>query len=351
MFPSEGRYRGFGVDARRGAELCMEDPAGARPFRLEPVFREEADGADAVAAVDELVERQGVVALIGPLLSGTAETVLPGAARHSLAVITPTAASLRLGEGSPVFFRTCMTMESFAAALAGFTAARLGKPAFAILTPAEAYGRSFSAAFRRAVEERGGSVPLVREYAPGLRDLAPWVAALVKDLRPGGSGVAGAWAVDALFLAGSAQDAGMILPRLAYQGLDPRTVAVVGGSALNIPEFPRLAGGFAEGALVADGFFAGSEVPAAREFTRRYRARHGADPSAAAAQGCAAVEVLAAALGGGADSPRETLAALGALAGVPTVVGALRVYPGGRVERQPFFSTVRGSALVELTVP
>jgi branched-chain amino acid transport system substrate-binding protein len=349
--PAQGRYRGFGVEARRGAELCMEDPAGARPFRLEPVFRDEADGAAPAAAATEFAERHGVVAIIGPLLSGTTEQLLPAAARRSLAVISPTAASGRIGERSPVFFRTCMTMESFAAALAGFAVSRLGRPAFAILTPAESYGRSFAAAFRRALEERGGSAPLVREYSPGLRDLAPWAAALGKELRPAGSGSARGWAVDALFLAGSAQEAGMILPRLAYQGLDPRTIAVVGGSALNVPEFPRLAGGYAEGALIADGFFAGSELPAAQAFTRRYRARHGVDPSAAAAQGCAAVEVLAAALGGGAAAPREVLAALGALAEIPTVVGALRVFPGGRVVRQPFFSTVRGNALVEIRYP
>ena len=351
LLPSQGRYRTFGIDARRGAELCMEDTAGTRPFRLEPVFRDEGDGSAAAATIVELAERQGVVAIIGPLLSGTAVSVLPAAERHSLAVISPTAASGRLGEGSPVFFRTCMTMESFARALAGFASARLARPAFAILTPAEAYGRSFAAEFRRALEERGGSAPLVREYAPGLRDLAPWAAALGKDLRPAGAGAAGQWAVNGLFLAGTAQDAGMILPRLAYQGLDPRKITVLGGSALNVPEFPRLAGGYAEGALVADGFFAGSGQSAARAFTRRFRERHGVDPSAAAAQGCAAVEVLAAALGGGAATPREVLASLGRAAEIRTVLGPLRVFPGGSVERQPFFSVVRGSALVEVGAP
>lgn len=336
------------MDARRGAELCMEDPAGVRPFRLVPVFRDETDGVSHADLAEELVESEGVVAVVGPLLSSTAESLLPAAARHSLPVITPTAAAAGLGRNSPVFFRTCMTMESFSAALAGFAVARLGRPSFAILTPSEPYGRSVAAAFRRAVEESGGSVPLVREYAPGLRDLTPWAAALAKELRPPVSAGAGEWGVDALFFAGSAQEAGMILPRLAYLGLDPRAIAVIGGSALNVPEFPRLAGGYAEGALVADGFFAGSDLPAAREFTRRYRARHGGEPSAAAAQGCAAVEVLAAALDGGAATRREVLAALGTLPEVPTVVGAVRLLPGGRTERRPFFFTVKGGALEDL---
>ena len=143
----------------------------------------------------------------------------------------------------------------------------------------------------------------------------------------------------------------MILPRLAYQGLDPRAIAVLGGSALERPEFPRLAGGYAEGALFADGFFAGSALPAARAFAQRYRARHGVDPGAAAAQGCAAVEVLAAALGGGAATPRETLAALGALAEIPHGGRRAACPPGGKVERRPFFGTVRGSALVDLPAP
>jgi branched-chain amino acid transport system substrate-binding protein len=329
----------------------MEDPAGSRPFRLEAVYREEIDGAAAAGAVPDLAMRQGVVAIVGPLLSGTAEALLPAAARYSLAVLSPTAAAGGLGTGSPVFFRTCMTMESFAAALADAAATRLGRPAFAILAPAEAYGRAFAGAFRRAVEAHGGSVPLVREYAPGLNDLPAWAAALKKDLVAAGPGGGRPGGVDALFFAGSAQEAGMILPRLAYQGLDPRALAVVGGSALNDPQFPRLAGGYAEGALIADGFFAGSSLPAAKAFAQRYRARHGVDPSAAAAQGCAAVEVLAAALGGGAATARETLAALAALPEVGTVVGPLRVFPGGKTERGPFYSTVRGNALVESPAP
>lgn len=348
LFPSRGRYRGFGSEARRGAELCLAAAAGERGLGLEPVFVEETEGADAAAIFAGFDKGREIVAIIGPLLSGTAERLLPAAARRSLPVISPTAASTGLGEQSPVFFRTCMTMESFADALAGLAAARLGRPAFAVLAPAQKYGRSFAAAFGRALQAHGGSVALVREYEPGLRDLVPWAEALKSDLRSADGRAAGAWGVDALFLAGSAQEAGMILPRLAYQGLDPRAVAVVGGSALNAAEFPRLAGGYAEGALIADGFFAGSDLPAAQTFARNYRALHGEDPGAAAAQGCAAAQVLAAALEGGAASPREVLAALGALGELPSAVGPLRLFPGGKTVRQPFFTTVRGSALVEI---
>ena len=39
---------------------------------------------------------------------------------------------------SPVFFRTCQTMEGFCASLAGFVSARLGSPRFALLVPAVA---------------------------------------------------------------------------------------------------------------------------------------------------------------------------------------------------------------------
>lgn len=350
LFPSRGQYRGFGVEARRGAELCLEEAGAERGLRLAPVFVEEVDGVSGAALLAAFDEQggKGIVAVIGPLLSGTAERLLPAAAARSLPVISPTAASARLGESSPVFFRTCMTMESFADELAAFAAGRLGRPAFAVLAPAQPYGRSFAAAFGRALEARGGSIQLVREYEPGLRDLVPWAAALKGDLRSAASKDPGAWGVDALFLAGSAQEAGMILPRLAYLGLDPRSVAVVGGSALNAAEFPRLAGGYAEGALVADAFFAASELPAARAFTSGYRERHGAEPGAAAAQGCAAAQALAAALAGGAETPGQTLAALEALGEVPTAVGRMRLSRGGRTVRQPFFMTVRGSALVEL---
>jgi branched-chain amino acid transport system substrate-binding protein len=344
----KGPGGGYGVEARRGAELCMEDPAGLRGLRLEPVFREESVGADPAAAVADLADHEGVLAIIGPLRSESAERVLPAAARRALPVISPTAGAAGLGEASPVFFRTCLTMDAFAAALADALARRLGRPAVAIVAPAERYGRTFAAAVRKAVEERAGTVALVREYQPGLRDLAPWADALARQLHP--PGPAG-WSVGAIVLAGSAEEAGMILPRLAYAGADPRSVTVIGGSALNTPGFPRLAGGYAEGALIADGFFAGSAQPAARAFVRRYRERYGADPGAAAAQACAAVEALAEALAGGADTPRRTLDALGAGEEIATVLGRIRLLPGGRVERRAFFLRVKAGALADEPEP
>jgi branched-chain amino acid transport system substrate-binding protein len=345
LFPSQGGRRAFGVEARRGAELCLEDPTGERPFLLEAVAREEEEGADPASVVAELADRQGVVALVGPLLSGTAEKALAAAGRRSLPVISPTAAAAGLGGGSPVFFRTCLTMESFAGALAEYLVARLGQPDVALLAPAQAYGRSLAAAFRRALEGRGARVPVDREYAPGLGDLVPWSAALGRELLP--EGEEGEPAVEAIFLAGSAEEAGLLLPRLAHLGIDPREVAIVGGSALNVPEFPLLAGGYSEGALIADAFFAGSGLPAARGFAQRYRERHGDDPGPAAAQACAAVELVAAALRGGAATPRETLEALGRLGEIPTVLGPVRIRPGGQTERRPFFITVRDGVLVE----
>lgn len=348
LFPTQGPRREFGIAARRGAELCMEDPERRRPFLFEAVAREEGGDERPAAAVAGLADRERVVAVVGPLLSESAREALPAAERRSLPVISPTAAAAQLGSGSRVFFRTCMTMEAFTAALAARAAGRLGSPSFALLGPAEAYGRSLASAFGPALEAHGGRVVLSREHAPGLRDLVPWAASLAAELRgPETAGARAGWGVDGVFLAGSAQDAGLILPRLAHLGLDPRKILVVGTSALNTPNLPRLAGGYAEGALFGDGFFAGSEQPAARAFVRRFRERHGDDPGAAAAQGCAAVEVLAAALQGGAATPAETLAALVALPEVATVLGPLRVLPGGSTVRQPFFITVRGGSLAE----
>ncbi len=348
LFPEQGPRRGLGLEARRGAELCLEDPGAARGFRFEAVAHDESEAQEPGALVADLAAGGGIVALVGPLLSETAQKLLAAAEERALPVISPTAAAGRLGEGSRVFFRTCLTMESYATALAGFAAGRLEGATFATLAPAERYGRSLAAAFGPALEQRGGRVVLAREYVPGLRELVPWAAGLARELRRPGAQEEGAWGVDALFLAGSAQDAGMILPRLAHLGLDPRAIAVVGTSALNVPEFPRLAGGFAEGVLLADGYFAASEQPSARAFARRYRERHGTAPGAAAAQACAAVEIVAAALAAGASTPAETLAALVALGEVPTVLGPVRVLAGGKVERRPFYITVRGGKLVEL---
>jgi branched-chain amino acid transport system substrate-binding protein len=327
----------------------MEDPDGRRGFVLQPVFREEGEGSPA-EAVAALADREKVVALVGPLLSDSAERVFPAAAARSLALLSPTACSPRLEGRSRLLFRTCMTMDAFAESLAAYAAASLGEPRFVIALPADPYGRALAAAFRRGLAAAGGSVLLSREYPAGAPDAAGWAQALREELgrvtRPGED-----LAPDGLFFAGSAAEAGAILPQLGQRGLLPRSTAVVGGSALDTPDFPRLAGSWAEGSLVADAFFAGSERPGARVFVERYRKRYGSDPGPAAAQACAAVELLAEALRGGGATRDEVLARLRKLGAVETVLGSIRIHPGGKVERRPFFMTVRGGRLEEVGTP
>ena len=187
----------------------MEDPGWRPAVRLEPVYRDEAGGASAAAAVAQLVERERVVALVGPLLSATAEAVLAVAERHSLAVITPTAASGSLGEGSPVFFRTCMTMEWFiGASLAGFAGDATGPAGGGILTRPSLELFScclFPAAFRRGDQgARRQRDVRARVCARAARSRPLGRDAGRRICSPRGSGGAQGWTVDALFLAGSA---------------------------------------------------------------------------------------------------------------------------------------------------
>ncbi|GAG24770.1 unnamed protein product, partial [marine sediment metagenome] len=236
---------------------------------------------------------------------------------------------------------------------------------FVIFTPDDAYGYHYADIFQREVSARGGEVLAMQEYDVELTDFAKPIKSLkkkanvpdrpteeekVKDSREEGEVEEEEYVLpfEAVFLPGSADEAGLILPQFAFHDMDPRRLTVLGGSGLNTLRFPEMGEEFAEGAIFTDGFFAGSPRPEVQRFVRSYRRRYGEDPGTFAAQAYDAAAMALESLRRGADTRKKMLAALAEVEGFPGVAGSTTLVPGGLPGRTPFFGTVARGRLVSL---
>ena len=224
---------------------------------------------------------------------------------------------LLLDERSPGAQSTAFPLlhpaEARAVALAR-KALALGARRFAILGPDSASGKRLAAAYKKAVEDGGGTVTGHITYAAGATSFSTAVASLRK------------LAFEALFVPDDASRLELVAPALAVADIwprSPRTVFTAGhatgsagqgrrealllSTALSVsPKLLHNAERYVQGALLCPGFYPADDARSG-SFVTRFREVYGTSPSATDAYGYDAVFLLRGAVERGARSRADVL--------------------------------------------
>jgi ABC-type branched-subunit amino acid transport system substrate-binding protein len=346
ILPLSGRAREVGAEVLRGlltaSEPMQEGIAEGRRFRL--VVRDDGgDPARAAAAVDDLVQTEHVIAILGPVEGASAEA----AARRAQALGVPLLLlSPREGltTAGPNVFRTYLTNGAEAAALAQDALAARGIRDVAIVYPDIPYGQALRAALTGQAASNGLRVVTEVRYPAGTRSFGELLAPLHTTTAT------------AIVLPCPASDVRLLAPAIAAAGL---WSAPVGGRAVGQPsgarpvqlvltsvgidpETLRVAGRYLQGALVSTAFVPGT----APDLESAYLARFERAPTVHAAFAHDAFQLVRRAVEAGAGS-RAALRA--ALAGA-SAVGLATSMTGFGPDREPRAAVrlvrVDGAALV-----
>jgi ABC-type branched-subunit amino acid transport system substrate-binding protein len=330
LLPLSGRYEVYGQRALNGIQLALNKSAAARTNpHLEIIIKDtRSDPVAAVRAVGELHE-SGVAAIIGPIV--TAEPAARIAQKRHLPIITFTQREHVTDIGDFVF-RNFFTPGMQVRAIVTHAVANLKARRFAILYPDEKYGRTFMNLFWDEVIRQNGQVVAVESYdvktvdfakpikklvglhypipadikaraeriwppfnkaaqsecdglekLPGLMsplpaELACWKAVTgeVPDCIP----VADPDSkedteppaivdFDAIFIPDAPNKAGLILPQLAFY--DVSDVTLLGTNLWNSETLIEMSRDYAHGAILPNGFYAGSSNPPTRQFVQAYQ--------------------------------------------------------------------------------
>jgi ABC-type branched-subunit amino acid transport system substrate-binding protein len=163
--PLTGPYALYGEELLNGIQLGMDifEKSGSDQG-LELIIRNtNGTEEDTIAGLEELVDKEKVMAIIGPLASGPATAAVKKAQELGVPIISFTQKTGITNEGDMVF-RNFLTPSKEVEALLNRSINEMGMERFGIFYPDNAYGRYLMNILWDRVEEMGGIITAVESY-------------------------------------------------------------------------------------------------------------------------------------------------------------------------------------------
>lgn len=336
ILPLSGNYAAYGRQVLAAVELGLGlFSPGLGPGATLYIEDSKSQASEAAAAVTRLVDQRKVMAVIGPMGAATSLAAARQAQNKQVPLITLSQVEGITKAGQYVFQNSLTPAQQVEALLHEAMDLR-HKNRFAIIAPANAYGKGFSQLFAARVAQRQGQVVDMETYSLQIKDFAPLVKR-ISGLPPGqyrpGAQDAPRPVIkfQALFMPDGPERAAMLLPQLFYHDLDK--VLVMGTSLWYDPKLLQQAGRFMGNTIFPVGFNPTSPRPEVKSFVQQYQDALGRPPGLLEAQAYDAALALRSLLHR-AQPPRTRQAmreALAALRGLDGVCGVLNMSPERRL--------------------
>ena len=279
----------FGQEQVNGAKLAEERlnaAGGVNGTKIALVFQDTAgDEAGAVNAFQNLLNRDKVVAIIGPTLSQQAFAANPIADRAKTPVVGPSNTAKGIPEIGEFVGRISAPMTQVAPnSLKQAMKIKPDLKRVAVLyAQNDAFSSSETTTFQDAIKELGLETVTIQKFQTTDTDFTTQVTAVL-----------GANA-DLVVISGLAADSGNLvkqLRQLGYKGL------IVGGNGLNSPNMFPVCGALCNDVLVAQAYSPGAveKNPVNKDFAAAFEAAYKKGPAQFSAQAYAAVQVVVEAL-------------------------------------------------------
>jgi branched-chain amino acid transport system substrate-binding protein len=287
----------YGELSRMGAQLALDEINGKGGVDGHPLaarmVNDQGDDSTAIGVADSLAHDPSVVAVVGPIYSGTTMASARVYEDAGLVALATSATSPEISRLGPYIFRMASSDSANAVALA--RVARATGLKTAILYSNEDYGVGLMRYFARALAE-GGAAPVGQDpYLEEMPDFRPYLLRLK------------ARGAQLVFIAGIDQGARTLIPQAREVGLQARFMGGDGIEAL------KEAGPAFDGTVIGSLFHPDASARAS-DFAAAFRARWSREPDSSAALAYDAVYLLARALGSGAhdrEAVRRYLAGVG----------------------------------------
>jgi branched-chain amino acid transport system substrate-binding protein len=252
-----------------GIALFMKERNGTVAGRKLEILTADTAGqpAQARTKVQELVEREKVVAIIGPLATYEALAVDDYLRQVQVPMITPTSAAavdLRTRKVNPYVIHAVGTAAQPTHALGQYAAKTLGYKRVATIADDFTYGHEGAAGFQRAFEDNGGKI--VQKLWPPLNvaDYGAYIAQLKPDL-------------DAVYIGFAGVNGLRFLKQFAEYGMKAK-IAVLGNTTSVDEGILKNMGDEAVGVVTAGWYAAGIDSDDNRRFVAGMREMTGFDP-------------------------------------------------------------------------
>ena len=271
LLPLSGPYTIYGNKILKCIEMALDqfNSQNSRPSIKLVVKDTESDPDKAALAVYELSEER-VGAIIGPVTTYEAAALAAQERRIPIITLGQKENITKIGD---YVFRNFITPKMQVEAIVSYAIEVLGISRFAILYPDDKYGMTFMGLFQDEVEAYGGEVVRAEPYNPDQTDFAEPIKKLAEtqtelpeqpEERSENSDPEPALDFEAVFIPDGPTTSGLIIPQLAFY--DVVGVYLFGTNLWHSDRLIEMAKQFVQGAIMADGFFAGSNSQKVKDF-------------------------------------------------------------------------------------
>jgi branched-chain amino acid transport system substrate-binding protein len=326
----------FGVDTKNGIDLAADElnaRGGVHGKRVKVLYEDDRSlPNEATLKALELVDREGVVALLGEVASSRTKAGGYVAEQRRVPMITPSSTRVDLTAGRTYVFRTCFTDAQEGNVAARFVRESLGKKRVAVLYSAQdPYSVGLAGVFRSDFRAAGGEIVADKGFQKGETKFTTYLQQIVAA-EPEAIYVPVYYNEMALI----ARDAGALgVPGSMF----------VGGDAWDSYDLLEGAAAELDGAYFADLYAPDVPWESSRAFVAAYRARFGAAPSAIAAQGYDAAAVLFDAMARAPDLSREAVTrAIGETTAFAGATGSITIGPSHDADKPVVIVQVKDGA-------
>ncbi|MGD9383975.1 MAG: ABC transporter substrate-binding protein [Desulfobacterales bacterium] len=275
LLPLSGPYTTYGNKLLKCIEMALDqfNSQNNRSLIKLIVKDTESDSKKATLAVNELSEER-VGAILGPVTTHEAAALEAQEKRIPIITLGQKENIATLGD---YVFRNFITPEMQVQAIVSYAIQVLEINRFAILYPDDKYGRTFMGLFQDEVEAYGGEVIRTEPYHPDQTDFAEPIKKLAKtqielpeppEEKTENSDPEPALDYEAVFIPDGPTTSGLLIPQLAFY--DVVGVHLFGTNLWHSDRLIEMAKQFVQGAIMADGFFAGSDSKEVKDFVEMF---------------------------------------------------------------------------------
>ena len=305
---TSGAAAAYGESIKNGAELAVAQVnADANNVKINLLVEDtKGDKNEAINAMNKVISKDKVVAVIGPMLSGEMMAAGPIANKNKVVALGTSTTAEGITDIGEYIFRNAVP-ES----LAVDAAIRKAHKVLGYKTAAIMYSNnndqmvSVNNTAKKALESEGVQIVATETFADKDTDFSAQLTK-IQQAKP-----------DIIIVASLYQEGALIMKKMRELGMNQ---PVVGSNGFNSPAFIKNAGAAADGAIVGTPWFPNKDDQKVRDFRKAYVEKYGHEPDQFAAQAYDAVFLYEAALkAAGSTTDREKFR--NALKGITDFVG------------------------------
>jgi branched-chain amino acid transport system substrate-binding protein len=292
-----GDNASYGVSIRKGIELAVAEvnsSALLKSSRIDlSIYDDKADKQEGISVFNKLINDDKVAIIIGPTLSSTAFAADPVAQKAGVPVMGTSTTAVGITAIGDYIFRDSLPQAAVIPGTLAAVAAKYKPQRAALLFEStNEYSKSEADVYKAALQKQGIQLVASESYSKGDSDFRTQLSKLAAK-KP-----------DIFVFCSLIGEAIPVLQQAREIGI---AQPIVGGNGFNNPNVIKNGKEAAEGLIVGSSWFIDSAAPKSKAFVAAYRAKYGSDPDQFAAQGYAAVYIIATAVKNASSAERKDL--------------------------------------------